>query len=122
MGDVRLEHDASLCLIERDLEPPLLRRDGRRIQDRGPVPMLGNRTPRESARSKQGRNKLADWIKEIENGELGPAGTGPNCATGLPRLVITTGRPVLATSSISFRHSDLNTAAGMLMSGLNSNH
>jgi len=35
-----------------------------------PVPMLGNRTPRECARSKQGRKKLANWIKEIENGEL----------------------------------------------------
>jgi hypothetical protein len=35
-----------------------------------PVPILGNRTPRESARSKQGRRKLASWIKDIENGEL----------------------------------------------------
>jgi hypothetical protein len=35
-----------------------------------PVPMLGNRTPREFARSKQGRKRLANWIKEIENGEL----------------------------------------------------
>jgi hypothetical protein len=35
-----------------------------------PVPMLGNRTPRECARSKQGRKKLANWIKDIENGEL----------------------------------------------------
>lgn len=35
-----------------------------------PVPMLGNRTPRECARSKQGRKRLANWIKEIENGEL----------------------------------------------------
>jgi hypothetical protein len=42
-----------------------------------PVPMLGNRTPRECARSKQGRKKLANWIKEIENGELRQAaGTG----------------------------------------------
>jgi hypothetical protein len=39
-----------------------------------PVPMLGNRTPRECARSKQGRKKLANWIKEIENGELRQAG------------------------------------------------
>ncbi len=35
-----------------------------------PVPMLGNRTPRECARSKQGRRRLASWIKDIENGEL----------------------------------------------------
>jgi hypothetical protein len=42
-----------------------------------PVPMLGNRTPRESARSRQGRKKLANWIKDIENGELRrAAGTG----------------------------------------------
>jgi hypothetical protein len=42
-----------------------------------PVPMLGNRTPREFARSKKGRKKLANWIKEIENGELRQAaGTG----------------------------------------------
>jgi len=39
--------------------------------------MLGNRTPRECTRSKQGRKKLANWIKEIENGELRQAaGTG----------------------------------------------
>jgi hypothetical protein len=42
-----------------------------------PVPMLGNRTPRECARTKPGRKKLASWIKEIENGELRQAvGTG----------------------------------------------
>jgi len=42
-----------------------------------PVPMLGNRTPRECARSKSGRKKLANWIKDIENGELRrAAGTG----------------------------------------------
>jgi hypothetical protein len=42
-----------------------------------PVPMLGNRTPRECARSKQGRKKLANWIKGIENGEQRQAaGTG----------------------------------------------
>ncbi len=35
-----------------------------------PVPMLGNRTPRECARTKAGRKRLANWIKDIENGEL----------------------------------------------------
>jgi len=35
-----------------------------------PVPMLGNRTPRECARTKAGRKRLASWIKDIENGEL----------------------------------------------------
>jgi hypothetical protein len=32
--------------------------------------MLGNRTPRECARTKAGRKRLASWIKDIENGEL----------------------------------------------------
>ncbi len=42
-----------------------------------PVPLLGNRTPRECARSKPGRKKIANWIKDIENGELRQAaGTG----------------------------------------------
>jgi uncharacterized protein (DUF2384 family) len=44
-----------------------------------PVPMLGNRTPRECARTKAGRRKLANWLKEIENGELRQA-----AATGAP--------------------------------------
>jgi len=35
-----------------------------------PVPMLGNRTPRECARTKAGRKRLANWIKDIENSEL----------------------------------------------------
>jgi hypothetical protein len=35
-----------------------------------PVPMLGNKTPRECARTKQGRVKLVRWLKQIENGEL----------------------------------------------------
>lgn len=34
------------------------------------VPMLGNKTPRECARTKAGRQKLVNWLKEIENGEL----------------------------------------------------
>jgi uncharacterized protein (DUF2384 family) len=35
-----------------------------------PVPMLGNRAPRECARSKAGRRKLVNWLKDLENGEL----------------------------------------------------
>jgi len=35
-----------------------------------PVPMLGNRTPRQCARSKQGRTRLVRWLKQLENGEL----------------------------------------------------
>lgn len=34
------------------------------------VPLLGNKTPRQCARSKAGRQKLVNWLKELENGEL----------------------------------------------------
>ena len=34
------------------------------------VPMLGNRTPRECARTKAGRRKLVAWLKYLENAEL----------------------------------------------------
>src|ERR1700730_3723589 len=47
------------------------------------------------------------------NRERGCDGMGTSCATGLPCLVITTGCPVRATSSINFRHSALKTAAGI---------
>src|ERR1700722_376813 len=47
------------------------------------------------------------------NKERDCAGIGTSCATGLPCLVITTGCPVRATSSINFRHSALKTAAGI---------
>jgi hypothetical protein len=32
-----------------------------------PVPMLGNRTPRAAARTARGREKLAVWLKHLEN-------------------------------------------------------
>jgi hypothetical protein len=44
------------------------------------VPALGNRTPRECARSKQGRARLVSWLKDLENGEqrrASQAGTTP---------------------------------------------
>ena len=34
------------------------------------VPMLGDRTPRECARTKAGRKKLVAWLKYLENAEL----------------------------------------------------
>jgi hypothetical protein len=41
------------------------------------VPMLGDRTPRQCARTKQGRKKLVRWLKDLENSELRQAhGTG----------------------------------------------
>lgn len=48
----------------------------RRVLDE-PVPMLGDRTPRECARTKSGRARLTRWLKEIENGERhGAAASG----------------------------------------------
>lgn len=35
-----------------------------------PIPMLGNRSPRQCRRSKLGRALLVDWLKEIENREF----------------------------------------------------
>jgi hypothetical protein len=35
-----------------------------------PVPMLGNKTPRQCARSKKGREKVIEWLKYLENSEL----------------------------------------------------
>jgi hypothetical protein len=45
----------------------------RRVLDE-PVPMLGDRTPRQCARTKAGRVRLVRWLKELENGELHAAG------------------------------------------------
>lgn len=33
-----------------------------------PVPMLGNKTPRQAAKSAKGREKVAQWLKLLENG------------------------------------------------------
>ena len=41
-----------------------------------PIPMLGNRSPRQCRRSKLGRALLVDWLKEIENRELRDAARG----------------------------------------------
>ena len=35
-----------------------------------PIPMLDNKTPRQCARSKKGREKVIDWLKYLENSEL----------------------------------------------------
>lgn len=34
-----------------------------------PIPMLGNKTPRQCAKSKKGREKVIDWLKHLENSE-----------------------------------------------------
>lgn len=43
------------------------------------VPMLGDRTPRQCARTKQGRKQLVRWLKDLENSELRQARS-----TGVP--------------------------------------
>ena len=35
-----------------------------------PIPALGNKTPRQCARSKMGRKKVIEWLKQLENNEL----------------------------------------------------
>ena len=35
-----------------------------------PIPVLGNKTPRQCARSKKGREKVIEWLKHLENNEL----------------------------------------------------
>ena len=42
-----------------------------------PVPMLGNLTPRAAARTKSGREKLAVWLKHLENRSRQPEATDP---------------------------------------------
>ena len=48
-----------------------------------PVPMLGNRTPRACARSKQGRARIVRWLKELENSELKQAARSGEAAYNL---------------------------------------
>lgn len=40
-----------------------------------PIPALGNKTPRQSARSSAGRKKVVDWLKHLENGSARQPGT-----------------------------------------------
>jgi hypothetical protein len=35
-----------------------------------PIPALGDKTPRQRARSKMGRGKVIEWLKDLENNEL----------------------------------------------------
>jgi uncharacterized protein (DUF2384 family) len=41
----------------------------RRVLDE-PVPALGDKTPRQCARSKKGREQVIEWLKHLENNEL----------------------------------------------------
>ncbi len=40
-----------------------------------PIPMLGDKSPRQCARSKKSREKVIDWLKYLENNELRRAGS-----------------------------------------------
>lgn len=51
---------------EREIVSQLLDRQYRDLLDK-PVPMLGDRTPREAARSEAGWPKLVEWLKHLEN-------------------------------------------------------
>jgi hypothetical protein len=42
-----------------------------------PVPMLGNKTPRQAAKSAKGREKVAQWLKLLENGNARPDDDSP---------------------------------------------
>lgn len=35
-----------------------------------PIPALDNKTPRQCVRSKKGRQKVVDWLKDLEYNEL----------------------------------------------------
>ena len=39
------------------------------------IPALDNKTPRQCARSKKGREKVIEWLKHLENNELRRAAT-----------------------------------------------
>jgi hypothetical protein len=41
----------------------------RRVLDE-PVPALGDKTPRQCVRSKKGRERVIEWLKDLENNEL----------------------------------------------------
>lgn len=40
-----------------------------------PVPVLGDKTPRQAVRSAAGRKKVVDWLKHLENGRARQPGT-----------------------------------------------
>ncbi|WJS84806.1 hypothetical protein [Paracoccus sp. TOH] len=40
-----------------------------------PVPVLGDKTPRQAVRSAAGRKKVVDWLKHLENGSARQPGT-----------------------------------------------
>ena len=61
--DAVVESEELEALVRQTLD-----REYRKALDE-PVPMLGNKTPRQCARSKAGRAKLREWLKYLENME-----------------------------------------------------
>ena len=55
--------------IEAEIVHNTLDQHYRQVLDE-PIPALGNKTPRQSARSKPGRRKVIEWLKYLENNEL----------------------------------------------------
>lgn len=55
--------------IEEEIVHNTLDQHYRQILDE-PIPALGNKTPRQSARNKTGRRKVIEWLKYLENNEL----------------------------------------------------
>ena len=55
--------------IEAEIVQKTLDQHYRRCLDES-IPALGNKTPRQCSRSKQGRKKLIEWLKHLENNEL----------------------------------------------------
>ncbi len=55
--------------IEAEIVHNTLDQHYRQILDE-PIPALDNKTPRQSARSKTGRQKVIEWLKYLENNEL----------------------------------------------------
>jgi uncharacterized protein (DUF2384 family) len=54
--------------IAAELIRDMLDQHYRQILDE-PIPMLDNKTPRQCAKSKKGREKVIDWLKHLENSE-----------------------------------------------------
>ena len=52
--------------MERIIHSMLKREDEKTLDES--LPALGNQSPRALARIKEGRTKVADWLKRIENG------------------------------------------------------
>jgi hypothetical protein len=91
LAERRTEGDAADVAEAEEEEPPLPPEEAeavmREVLDRHyramlsqPVPMLGGKSPRQAARSKAGRLKVAEWLKYLEN-QTAHRGAG---AGGLP--------------------------------------